>query len=37
VVTFTLAEPTIAGAAQVPVQPIVLPMQVNTVVPVCTK
>jgi len=37
VVTFTLVEPTTAGAAQVPVQPIVQPMQVNTVVPVCTK
>ncbi len=37
VVTFTLVEPTAAGAAQVPVQPIVLPMQVNTAVPVCQK
>jgi len=35
VVTFTLVEPTTAGAAQV--QPIVQPMQVNTVVPGCTK
>jgi len=35
VVTFTMVEPTALGAAAVPVQPIVLPMQVNTAVPVC--
>jgi len=35
VVTFTMVEPTAPGAAAVPVQPIVLPMQVNTAVPVC--